>query len=263
MTDPYLVADAYLVATVQAASRIAYRLGFTTHGDRYDTEHRRLRQVFQDQYISPRGRMASDSQAAYCLAYQFSLLEDTQLQGASERLLRLVTKDEFKIATGFVGTPALTHALVEAGHLNVAYRMLQEKGCPSWLYPLTKGATTVWERWDSIMEDDSINVGQMVIPLTDSILARRDDIVQPLLTWGCGQFPSHSRWWYQSVGAGIPEHSYPTPTRRVGDICLDIHHHSVRQSLCQMDLGERDDGDRHGDTSEYQRGSSSGFVTYR
>jgi alpha-L-rhamnosidase len=67
----------------------------------------------------------------------------------------------FRISTGFLGTPLIADALADAGHAEVAYRLLLQTGCPSWLYAVTMGATTVWERWDSMLADGSINPGQM------------------------------------------------------------------------------------------------------
>lgn len=158
MTDQFLVADAYLVAVIDFASTIASTLGRASDHERYRAEYAKLRQVFQDEYLAPSGRLSSDTQTAYCLAFQFNLLDEKHIKGASERLIRLARKGQFRIATGFAGTPGILSALVQAGHLQVAYRMLQEKGCPSWLYPITMGATTIWERWDSLLPDGTINV---------------------------------------------------------------------------------------------------------
>lgn len=158
LTDQFLVADAYLVAVLGIASDIAKTLGKTAEHDKYAKEHKDLRKVFQHEYVAPSGRLSSDTQTAYCLAFQFKLLDDHHIKGAAERLIRLARKGSFRIATGFAGTPGILSALVEAGHLQVAYRMLQEKGCPSWLYPVTMDATTIWERWDSLLPDGSINV---------------------------------------------------------------------------------------------------------
>jgi alpha-L-rhamnosidase len=60
-----------------------------------------------------------------------------------------------------VGTPLVSEALSSTGGLDVAYRQLQERGCPSWLYPVTMGATTIWERWDSMLPDGTVNPGEM------------------------------------------------------------------------------------------------------
>jgi hypothetical protein len=60
-----------------------------------------------------------------------------------------------------VGTPLIADALTSTGHLDVAYRLLLQRRCPSWLYPVSMGATTIWERWDSMLPDGTINPGQM------------------------------------------------------------------------------------------------------
>ena len=73
----------------------------------------------------------------------------------------LVAESGYRIATGFAGTPYVTDALTMTGHIDTAYRLLLETDCPSWLYPVTMGATTVWERWDSLLPDGSINPGEM------------------------------------------------------------------------------------------------------
>jgi alpha-L-rhamnosidase len=72
-----------------------------------------------------------------------------------------MAEDGHTIATGFAGTPYLTDALSQIGHLDDAYRLLLQRRCPSWLYPVTKGATTIWERWDSMLPDGTVNPGQM------------------------------------------------------------------------------------------------------
>lgn len=158
LTDQYLVADAYLVGVVQTASTLASELGKDDDAKRYQLEHAKLRKAFQHKYLAPSGRLSSDTQTAYTLAFQFKLLDQSHIPVAADRLSRLVKKGNFRIGTGFAGTPGILHALTEAGHLQLAYRMLQEKGCPSWLYPISMGATTVWERWDSMLPDGSINV---------------------------------------------------------------------------------------------------------
>ena len=80
---------------------------------------------------------------------------------AAARLADLVRTSAFRICTGFVGTPLIADALTDTGYAEVAYRLLLQTGCPSWLYSVTMGATTVWERWDSMLPDGSINPGEM------------------------------------------------------------------------------------------------------
>ncbi len=106
--------------------------------------------------------MISDAETAYALALEFDLLETSeQRQRAGRQLESLVKEGGFHIRTGFVGTPLICDALCRSGHYGAAYRLLLQTECPSWLYPVTMGATTIWERWDSMLPDGSINTGEM------------------------------------------------------------------------------------------------------
>jgi alpha-L-rhamnosidase len=67
----------------------------------------------------------------------------------------------YHISTGFVGTPLVCDALGNAGEYEAAYRLLMQRECPSWLYPVTMDATTIWEHWDSLLPDGSVNPGEM------------------------------------------------------------------------------------------------------
>ncbi|GJC87863.1 hypothetical protein ColLi_10701 [Colletotrichum liriopes] len=161
-TDGTLVADAYLVHVTNIVSQIAGVLDITADAERLAAEHKRLKQLFQDKYITKAGFVVADSQTALALALLFDLHETpAQRVAAAERLARLVQYSKFRVSTGFAGTPVILHALSETGHEQHAYRMLLETGCPSWLYPVRMGATTVWERWDSMLEDGTINPGEM------------------------------------------------------------------------------------------------------
>lgn len=88
--------------------------------------------------------MASDSQTGYALALEFSLLPDeNQRAHAAARLVEAVRMKAHKIATGFLGTALICDALTSAGAIDDAYQLLLQKDCPSWLYPVTMGATTI------------------------------------------------------------------------------------------------------------------------
>jgi alpha-L-rhamnosidase len=103
-----------------------------------------------------------DAETAYALALAFDLLPTPeQRQRAGDRLAALVQEGGYTIRTGFVGTPLICDALCSTGHHRTAYRLLTQRECPSWLYPVTMGATTIWERWDSMLPDGAINPGEM------------------------------------------------------------------------------------------------------
>ncbi|KPM41347.1 hypothetical protein AK830_g5202 [Neonectria ditissima] len=160
-TDNFLVANAYLIYTTRLAAKIGNILGKSQKSDQYASSADSLAKLFLEEYVTPNGRMACDTQSTYALALKFGLLEEQHLATARERLSHLVRWERFKITTGFAGTPIILQVLSDNGMLNLAYRMLQERDCPSWLYPVGMGATSIWERWNSMLEDGSINPGQM------------------------------------------------------------------------------------------------------
>ncbi len=160
-TDPYLIATAYHAYTARLLARTAEVLGLAAAAEHHALADA-ITTAFNREYVTPSGRMASDSQTAYALALAFDLIPDAdRRRRAAERLAQLVAYDDFRIGTGFVGTPLVCDALASHGYLDEAYHLLTQDECPSWLYPVTMGATTIWERWDSMLPDGSINPGEM------------------------------------------------------------------------------------------------------
>ncbi|MDF9277623.1 family 78 glycoside hydrolase catalytic domain [Arthrobacter sp. EH-1B-1] len=162
LTDKYLVATAYFAWSTQKFSETAHVLGKAEDAQKYASLAADIRRAFTAEYVLDDGMMVSDAQTAYALAINFDLIEDSRLlQMAGDRLSELVSKAENRISTGFAGTPAVTDALTKTGHVETAYALLLEKECPSWLYTVEQGATTIWERWDSQRPDGTVNPGGM------------------------------------------------------------------------------------------------------
>jgi alpha-L-rhamnosidase len=119
-----------------------------------------LGNAFTEHYLA-HGVIESDCTTVYALAIAFGILGEADREFAGRRLAELVEASGYRISTGFAGTPFVTDALTVTGHLEAAYRLLLQTENPSWLYPVTMGATTIWERWDSMLPDGSINPGEM------------------------------------------------------------------------------------------------------
>lgn len=161
-TDKVIVASAYFAHSAELLSFAAEVLGDQSAHSRYADLAAKAKAAFANQYVTPAGRMMCDAETAYALALMFDLLPTAeQRQRAGDRLAELVRESGYTIRTGFVGTPLMCDALCSAGHHAIAYRLLKQEECPSWLYPVTMGATTIWERWDSMLPDGSINAGEM------------------------------------------------------------------------------------------------------
>jgi alpha-L-rhamnosidase len=161
-TPGFVVATAYFARSAELTAQAAEVLGRGDEAAHYRQLAREVRAAFNAEYVTPNGRLLSDSSTAYAMALQFALLpEEDQRKRAGARLVELVEANGYKISTGFVGTPIICDALCSAGAAETAFRLLMERACPSWLYPVTMGATTIWERWDSLLPDGSVNPGEM------------------------------------------------------------------------------------------------------
>jgi alpha-L-rhamnosidase len=160
--DPAVVATAYLARSAHLMARTAEVLGHDDDAQRYGRLSRDVAHAFRQAYVDADGTVRSDCQTVYALAIVWDLLETgTQRQGAGERLAALVREAGFHVSTGFLGTPVILDALCEVGYPDLAHSMLLTRTNPSWLYPVSMGATTIWERWDSMLPDGSVNPGDM------------------------------------------------------------------------------------------------------
>ncbi|WP_106401509.1 alpha-L-rhamnosidase [Actinocorallia populi] len=160
-TDRYLVANAYLARTTRELAETAKILGEAADADHFSALADRVRAAFRREYTTPGGRLAGETATAYSLAIAFGLLDPVQERKAGDRLAALVTDAGYRISTGFAGTPHVLPALTRTGHLEEAYRMLLQTGRPSFLYPVTMGATTIWERWDALLPDGTMHPAEM------------------------------------------------------------------------------------------------------
>ncbi|MFF2486457.1 family 78 glycoside hydrolase catalytic domain [Microbacterium sp. NPDC058062] len=162
LTDRYLVATAYFAKSARTVARMAEVLGLADERAHYDALADEVVAAFEAAYVNADGTMTSDAQTAYALGLQFDLITDpVKRDAAATRLADLVHAAGNRIATGFVGTPLVSDALSSGGQVAAAYDLLLERECPSWLYQVEQGATTVWERWDSLLPDGTVNPGQM------------------------------------------------------------------------------------------------------
>lgn len=157
--DNGVVATACLYRSARIVAETAALLG--SPAAEFEALADRTREAFNEHYVSDDGTVVSDCTTVYTLAIVFGLLDEQTEQLAGKRLAELVAASGYTISTGFAGTPFITDALTRTGNLEAAYRLLLQRECPSWLYPVTMGATTVWERWDSMLPDGSINPGEM------------------------------------------------------------------------------------------------------
>jgi alpha-L-rhamnosidase len=153
-TGKDLIATAMYAHSTDLLRRTAEVLGKKDDAGEYGALLPRIKEAFRREFVTASGRVGENTQTAYALALQFDLLPE-ELRAEAARRLATEVKTRGHLTTGFVGTPYLCHVLSRYGHTDVAYRLLNRKEYPSWLYPVTQGATTIWERWDGLKPDGS------------------------------------------------------------------------------------------------------------
>ncbi|MFF0160658.1 alpha-L-rhamnosidase [Streptomyces sp. NPDC005263] len=158
-TPKDVIATAYFAHSADLAARIAQELDQSPAPflDLFE----RVREAFRSAYVTSAGRVKGDTQTAYVLALSMNLLPDALRKAAADRLVALIEARDWHLSTGFLGTPRLLPVLTDTGHNDVAYRLLQQRSFPSWGYQIDKGATTMWERWDSIQPDGAFQTPDM------------------------------------------------------------------------------------------------------
>src|SRR5262245_60185707 len=153
-TGKDLIATAFYAHSTDLVARTARVLGKTDDASKYEALFEKIRAAFVKEFVTSEGRVGENTQTAYVLALEFDLLPAELRARAASRLAADI-RERKHLTTGFLGTPHLLHVLSAYGYLDEAYLLLERREYPSWLYPVTKGATTIWERWDGIKPDGS------------------------------------------------------------------------------------------------------------
>ena len=161
VSDKHLLAQAFYGYSVSHMLKTAKVLGNTKDMAYYEALLKRVKDAFNREYVSPNGRVSSNTQTVYTLALHFDMLPEHLRQQAADRLAENVKSYGNHITTGFLGTPYICFVLSRFGHTDVAFNLLMQETYPSWLYPVKMGATTIWERWNGIKPDGSFEVPTM------------------------------------------------------------------------------------------------------
>ena len=161
VTDKYLIAQCFYAHSTNLLVKAAKVLGKTKEAEEYSELLKNIKEAYKKEYLTPNGRLVSSTQTAYVLALQFDMLPENLREQAAERLVENIKSYNNHLTTGFLGTPYLCHVLSEWGYQDMAYTLLMQKSYPSWLYPVTMGATTIWERWDGIKPDSTFQTPGM------------------------------------------------------------------------------------------------------
>lgn len=152
-------ATASLCNTSGRLAKIARLLGKDEDAVQYETLSAKVADAYCSILTDGSGKAKDEFQTAYVLPLYLNMFPENVKAKAAENLVKLVEKNDYKIGTGFPGTPYILFALADSGHADTAFKMLLNTQCPSWLYEVRVGATTVWERWDGLDENGECPIG--------------------------------------------------------------------------------------------------------
>ena len=154
-TDDFFVASMYYFATAGKLARSAQLLGRASDAERFEKLREEIRAAILEEYFAPSGRLCIDTQTAYLLCLNFGVYrkKDVIVSALKKRL----QKDCWKIKGGFVGATMMCRVLAENGMEDLAAYYLFQEGFPGWMHCVDLGATTIWERWNSVLDDGSIS----------------------------------------------------------------------------------------------------------
>ena len=152
-TDKYMIANAYYIYVTDIVRKTAEALGKAEEADKYKELYERTLESFREEYYTSRGRIVSETQTGCVLSLYFNLAKEKDRKQIINTLRTNIENHKNHLSTGFVGTPYLCHALSENGAHEMAAMLFMREDFPSWLYSVNMGATTIWERWNSILPD--------------------------------------------------------------------------------------------------------------
>ncbi|MGE6588355.1 family 78 glycoside hydrolase catalytic domain [Bacillus mycoides] len=155
-TDKHFIATAFYAYSTSILQRIAEILGEKKDAKFYEALHTNIVQAFQNEFVTPNGRLISDTQTAHVLVLLFELVNDNVKEKIFNRLIELLKENKNHLTTGFIGTPYLNLILSKFKRHDLACKLLFHEDYPSWLYQVKKGATTIWEHWDGVKEDGTL-----------------------------------------------------------------------------------------------------------
>ena len=160
-TPKDLLATAYWAYDAKLMAEMAEATGRHEDAKEYEDLFERIKNAFNDAYVTSDGRIKGDTQTCYVLALHMDLLPAELRPTAAQYLVEAIEREDWHLSTGFVGVGYLCPVLTEAGYGDVAYRLLNTETYPSWGYTIKNGATTIWERWDGWTEENGFQSPNM------------------------------------------------------------------------------------------------------
>ncbi|MBE5807496.1 MAG: alfa-L-rhamnosidase RamA [Clostridiales bacterium] len=156
-TDPWFIASCCYYNAALTTSRAAKALGYEEDAAAYARLADEIREAFRAEYFTPTGRIAEPTQTAMTMALAMDLVPQAHRERLKKDLREKLRNKNDHLDTGFMGTYYLCRTLTENGMADVAYTLLLNEDYPSWLYEVDMGATTIWERWNSVLPNGLVS----------------------------------------------------------------------------------------------------------
>ncbi len=160
-TENALISSAYYYYSTSILVKAAKVLDKKKDEEKYEKLLKKIQKAFIREYFTGSGRLAVNTTTAHVLVLYMGLVPAHAVERIQQGLKDKLIKNNYHLDTGFVGTPFLCRVLSDNGMNDIAYHLLLEKGYPGWLYEVLMGATTIWERWDSVLPDGKISGTEM------------------------------------------------------------------------------------------------------
>lgn len=169
-TSTKLTNTAWYACDALLLSKMASALGKNNEAAFFQQRYEAVKKAFNKEFVDKTGKTVvgsndfrndrvadgvnasirgADTQTSYVLPMMYGLLDGNTRNMAARHLVEDIERNGYKLTTGFIGTPYLNLVLSECGYDDVAWKLFEQTECPSWLYPVLQGATTIWERWNS------------------------------------------------------------------------------------------------------------------
>lgn len=156
-TDQFFIASAYYYYSAWLTAKAAKIIGLAEDAAYYGKLATDIKEAFGKEYFTPSGKLAMDTQAGYAVVIFMGLIPPHAMERTRRDFREKMKQNAFRLNTGFVGTPYLCLALAESGYQDIAYELLMNENYPGWLYEVKHDATTIWERWNSVLPDGKIS----------------------------------------------------------------------------------------------------------
>ncbi|CUH96025.1 hypothetical protein P22_2113 [Propionispora sp. 2/2-37] len=168
--EPVFLWTVYHIYGLDIMARTAAVLGQQKDADFYRGKYIQRKSWFNKKFIDPATHKTiksdgsvMDTQTSYAVPLALGIFDQDNAPDAAKHLVAACTRENtddngvkrgpYALMTGFIGTAWISKALSDYGHSDIAYKMLENKAYPSWLYPVQQGATTIWERLDSYTKE--------------------------------------------------------------------------------------------------------------